>query len=135
MAYTRQVRTTRTYRDLDFNFLMHPRTGDVSVKEDADAIKQSVRNLVLTQFYERPFQSRLGSRVHSLLFESFTPFLKEVIATEVSNVIRNYEPRVVLLNINVLSEPESHSITLDILFKIRNTDLPISVDVILEKTR
>ena len=135
MAYVRQTRNTRTYRDIDFNFLMHPRTGDVSVKEDIDAVKQSIRNLVLTHFHERPFQKKLGSRVHTLLFENFTPFLGEVISTEVRNVIYNYEPRAIVLGVNVLNDLERQSITIDIRFKMKNTDLPISVDVILEKTR
>lgn len=135
MAYVRQTRNTRTYRDIDFNFLMHPRTGDVSVKEDVDAVKQSIRNLVLTHFHERPFQKKLGSRVHNLLFEQFTPFLGHIIETEVRNVIQNYEPRAFLLDVKVLGESERQYITLDVKFKMKNANLPISVDIIIEKTR
>lgn len=129
------ARNTRTYIDLDFNFLLHPRSGDVSSRSDEEAVKQSIRNLVMTRNYERPFRSYLGSQVTSLLFEPASPLLTSMIEKSISDVINNYEPRAVLLNVAVTFSQENNSMYVSVTFKIRNTENPITVNLILERSR
>jgi phage baseplate assembly protein W len=71
---------------------MNPATNDVAKKNDDEAIKQSLRNLILTKKYERPFQSELFSQLYDLLFEHFTASTKSAIQIVVSNVIKNLNP-------------------------------------------
>lgn len=129
------ARNTRTFSDLDFNFLVHPRTKDVSTRYDEDAIKQSLRNLILTRNYERPFRSYLGSQVNALLFEPISPLLTSMLEKAISDVIQNFEPRVDLLSVVVQYSPQNNDVYVTISFKIRNTQTPMSVNLILERTR
>lgn len=129
------ARNTRTFSDLDFNFLVHPRTKDVSTRYDEDAIKQSLRNLILTRNYERPFRSYLGSQVNALLFEPISPLLTSMLEKAISDVIQNFEPRVDLLSVAVQYSPQNNDVYVTISFKIRNTQTPMSVNLILERTR
>ena len=89
------------YADLDLDFLMHPTTKDVSKKTGEDAIKRSVRNLVLTNFCERPFRSFIGSNVRGLLFENATPMTAVFLQDAIREVINNFEPRVLLSEVTV----------------------------------
>lgn len=129
------TRNTRTFSDLDFNFGRHPRTDDVSTRYDDEAIKQSIRNLIMTRNFERPFRSELGCQVRSLLFEPMSPLLSTMIEKTISDVINNYEPRAVLLDVSVKFSPENNDAYITITFKIRNTETPISINLLLERTR
>lgn len=129
------TRLTRTFSDLDFNFIANPATGDVTRKFDDNAIKQSVKNLILTSNYEKPFHPEIGSQVNSLLFEPFSPMIQAMMTEAIKNTINNYEPRVNLLNVIVNANPDNHSLNVSIIFKIVNTETPISVDLVLERTR
>jgi phage baseplate assembly protein W len=129
------ARNTRTFTDLDFNFLLHPKTADVSTRSDEEAIKQSVRNLVMTRNFERPFRSEVGCQATALLFEPISPMTGTLIEKSISDVINNYEPRVVLLDVTAKFSPENNSVYATITFKIKNTETPVSVNLILERTR
>jgi phage baseplate assembly protein W len=129
------AKNTRTFSDLDFNFSVHPRTADVNTRYDEEAIKQSIRNLILTRNYERPFRSEIGSQVNTLLFEPMGPLLTNMIERTISNCINNYEPRVNLLSVLVSFSPENNDAYITITFKIKNTQTPVSVNLILERTR
>lgn len=129
------TRNTRTYTDLDFNFAVHPRTKDVSTRVDEQAIKQSLRNLILTRNYERPFRSYIGSQVNALLFEPISPILTSMIERAISDVINNFEPRVDLLKVSVQYSPQNNDVYITISFKIKNTLTPLSINLILERTR
>lgn len=129
------TRKTYTFKDVDFNFLFHPKTRDVSVRSDEEAVKQSIRNLIMTRNYERPFRSEIGSQMNALLFEPASPLLSAMIERTISDTINNFEPRAVLMNVNVDLSPENNSLYVIITFKIRNTESPIQVNLILERTR
>ena len=129
------ARNTRTYTDLDFNFLVHPRTKDVTERNDEESVKQSIRNLVMTRNFERPFRSYLGCQVMGVLFEPMSPLLTSMIEKSIGDVITNYEPRAVLLGVNVKYSPENNSIYVTVTFKLKNTIAPITVNLILERTR
>lgn len=129
------ARNTRTFTDLDLNFLAHPVTKDVTTKVDEQAIKASIRNLVLTSNYEKPFHPEIGSPIKSLLFEPATPLLPVLIKRAIQQTIDNYEPRVRLLDVTVNMSPDTNSIYVTIEFVIVNTSVPLIVDLILTRTR
>lgn len=129
------TRNTRTFSDLDLNFIAHPISGDVSRRFDEEAIKQSVKNLVLTANYERPFHSEIGSQIRSLLFEPATPMLNALLKRAITDTIINFEPRVKLIEVTVKVSPDSNDIYVIIEFSIINTIRPISLDLILKRTR
>lgn len=128
-------RSTRTFQDLDLNFTPHPVTGDLVRKYDEAAIKQSVKNLILTRNYERPFNSDLGSPVRALMFELVTPLTAISVKRAIIDVINNYEPRVELMEVEPIISPDSNSLYVSIVFKIANTERPITLDLLLERTR
>lgn len=106
------------YSDFDLSFLKHPNTKDVTILKDIDAVKQSVKNLVLTAKGERPFQPLLGSNIRRLLFEPVDDFTAFDIKEEVQTTLQNFEPRVKILNIDVVSEPDNNRFRLSIEFQM-----------------
>lgn len=126
---------TRVFSDIDLSFTPHPATGDLVAKYDDSAIKNAVKNLVLTKHYERPFHSEIGSSVGGLLFEIPSPALAVVIKQEIQDVITNFEPRVRVLDIGVVFEPDRNSTSITIVFKIVNTERPITLQFTLDRTR
>lgn len=128
-------RNARTFTDLDLNFIANPVTGDVSRKYDEAAIKQAVKNLILTNHYERPFHPEIGSQINSLLFEPFTPLLQGMMEQSIKNTINNHEPRVQLLGVVVNLNPDNNSVYVSITFRIVNTERPLTVDLTLQRTR
>ena len=126
---------TRQFSDLDLNFTPHPVTGDVGFKKDENAVKQAVKNLVLTQNFERPFHSEIGSTLRSLLFEPATPMTKEILRKTISDTITNFEPRVELLGVDIRYTLDDTAVDVRIRFKIKNTFTPIDVSLTLERTR
>lgn len=129
------ARNTRTFSDLDFNFVLNPRTSDVSTRYDDEAIKQSIKNLIMTRNFERPFRSNIGCQVKSLLFEPMSPLLSVMIEKTIADCINNYEPRVNLQSVQVSFSPENNDCYITIVFKIKNTQTPLSINLILERTR
>ena len=129
------ARNTRTFSDIDFNFTAHPVTGDLVRKYDEASIKQSVRNLILTRNYERPFHSEIGSQIRTLLFEPASPMTTVMLQRTIEDTINNFEPRVNLLQVDVVPNIENNAYNIKITFRIVNTQTPIDVDLILKRTR
>lgn len=129
------ARYTRTFSDLDMNFTVHPITRDLTVKYDEQAIKQSLRNLVLTQNYERPFHSEIGSPLRGLMFEPITPMLNMLIKRAIVDTVTNFEPRVELRDVTVNFSPDQNDVYVRIEFTIVNTTRPLQVDLVLKRTR
>lgn len=129
------ARNTRTFSDIDLNFGLHPVTKDVTRKYDEEAIKASVKNLILTQNYERPFHSEIGSQIRGLLFEPYSPLLNVILKREITNTINNFEPRVQLIDVQIVAAPDNYDINVTIQFKIINTTKPVAVNLILTRTR
>ena len=129
------ARNTRTFSDIDLNFTRHPVSNDVVRKFDEDAVKQSVKTLVLTQIYEKPFHPEIGSRIRGLLFEPASPMLRLLIEREITDTITNHEPRVILNEVRVAVSPDNNEVMASIVFTIVNTTRPVEVDLILTRTR
>lgn len=125
----------RTYKDLDLNFRPHPITKDVVKRIGNAAIIGAVRNLILTNRYEKPFQPAFGSRIRSLLFEDVSFITANILRTEIEDTIRNFEPRVSVNNVRVSAEPENYRYSVAITFYINNLEQPVNITMFLEKVR
>ena len=125
----------KIYSDLDLTFAMNPITKDVSLSYDDTAVIRSVRNLLLTNFYERLFQPDLGSNVNGYLFEPTTVITASALETEIKNTIINYEPRVNLIDVNVLSLDDQNAFFVELKFFVGNNTLPSSINLLLERSR
>jgi len=128
-------KAVRTYRDLDLDFTRHPVTNDVVKIEDVNAVKRSVRNLVNTQFYERPFHPELGCGVRDLLFENFTPMTGIFIRRKIEEVLVNYEPRANISSIAVNEDADRNGISIEVNFYVLNLPNPVSVTTTLKRIR
>ena len=127
--------TTREYKDLDLNFRAHPVTKDVVKRTGNAAVIGALRNLILTNLYEKPFQPGFGSRVRSLLFEDVSFITANILQTEISNVIGNFEPRIGVDAIRVQANPEQNRYDITIRFYINNLEAPVTINFFLEKVR
>ena len=123
------------YSDLNLDFIPHPITKDVTILTDMNALKRSVRNLVLTAQYERPFRPELNSGIRRYLFEPMTPVTAVKIKNAVENVIRNEEPRVDLLNVVVNADDRTNSFNTTIVFRPKNVDTQGQVNIKLSRAR
>lgn len=104
------------YSDLDLNFPMNPMTHDVGRRVDRNAILTSLKNLIKTKNFERPFHPEIGSQVHSLLFEGNTPGTTAALERGIKYTIDNFEPRVELLLVRVT--PSDRTISIEITYRI-----------------
>ena len=109
---------SKRFRDLDLDFIRHPVSGDVSMKNNTEAIKRSLRNLVLTNPREKFFHPEIGSGVRNLLFENFTPVVKIKLERNIRTLVENYEPRVVLEDITVFFEERDNRLEVSIQFQV-----------------
>ena len=134
-ANNKSKRSNRTYKDLDLNFGRNPVTNDLSKVEDVDAVKRSVRNLVQTNFYERPFHPELGCGVRDLLFENYTPITGIFLKRKIEEVITNFEPRVMLNQITLDDDPDRNRLRVSIYFYIQGVEDPVVVETFLERLR
>lgn len=138
---TRAERFTQLQKipDLFSDFMMdltpHPITKDLIRLRNEQAIKQSVRNLVLTNYGERLFQPNIGSSVNRSLFEPNDFILEDDIESSVRRTIEFNEPRVQLLNVEVLTSRDDNNITINIVFAIINSTQTQSLEVILRRVR
>ncbi len=129
------ARNTRIFSDLDLNFAPHPVTGDLTQRHDENAIKQAIKNLLQIRHYEKPFHSEIGSPLRELLFEPISPLTEKMARRAIIDVISNFEPRVSLIDVDVITSDENNSLYVNIVFKIVNTERPITLDFVLERTR
>lgn len=127
--------TTREYKDLDLNFKAHPVTKDVIKRTGNSAIIGALRNLILTNLYEKPFQPSFGSRVRGLLFEDVSYITASVLQSEISKTIQNFEPRVGIDAIKVQANPDLNRYDITIRFYINNLEAPVTINFFLEKIR
>ena len=107
------IANRRWYTDIDINMLNHPQSKDLVLKYDISAIKRSVRNLLSTNNYERPFKPGLGVDLRGMLFElNSTP--TDVLKDDIVELIENFEPRVRVLNISTTFRGNTLNVTLEL---------------------
>jgi len=127
--------TDTIFSDLDLAFIAHPVTGNVTRKTNRDAVRQSVKSLILTDYYDRPFKSDIGCSIRYYLFENFTPMIKQSMERAVREVIANYEPRANVIEVLVEDRTDLNALTISIAFTVKNDPSPVILDVILERVR
>jgi len=129
------TRNTRQYSDLNLLFSSHPITGDVTKKTDEEAVKASLRNLISTKHYERPFHPEIGCQIYSLLFENFTPVTKQVMMKTIFDTIQKFEPRVTVLDVKLRERADQNDLSVDIIFRINNSERPITLTTFITRVR
>ena len=121
--------------DLDLDFTRNPITNDVSLKFNDEAVKRSVRNIVLTNSGEKPYIPEFGGNIKASLFENFTPVTVVTLKGQIETAIRNFEPRANLLKVEVTERIDSNELIVSIVFSILNSQDPITLEVPLERIR
>ena len=126
---------TRIYKDLDLDFGRNVVTNDVNKLTDAEAIKRSVRNLINTNHYDRPFNPILGSNVRDLLFEPYTELTAVSLSYKIREIIDLYEPRVEITGLAINPQEDTNSYYMKLEFIIVGTQEPVVVETFLERLR
>lgn len=134
MAITGKVKdVSRSFRDFKLSFLKNPVTSDVTVVKDAQAIKESVRNIVMTRFGEKLFEPKFGSKVNELLFEQADEFLGETLKGEIEQAVQNFEPRVIMDRVDIYLVEGSNELEIEMEFKIIGQPLSQVVNFLLAR--
>jgi phage baseplate assembly protein W len=124
------------FADLDLKFASNPVTKDVSIKYDSDAIRRAVKNLVLTDNFERPFKPGIGANIRAILFELTDDDLTDEIALRVTNLLDNFEPRIEDVRVEVSEDAlDSNALNVTIYYNIKNDPRPQELDVVVNRIR
>lgn len=129
------IQAERTFRDLDLNFTIHPVKKDINTHKNEFAVINSIKNLVLTNHYERPFQPEIGSNIRRLLFENVDSVVAAQIEREITEVIGNFEPRAQVSQVVVIPSPDENTYKVILEFFIINSAAPITINFLLERIR
>ena len=122
----------RWFTDIDTNFTLHPQSGDITLKYDINAIKRSIRNLLSTSVYERPFKPSLGVNIRALLFEldsGQTKLLRE----EIKTVLERFEPRCIIRGID--TKILDHTLSVTLFFNVKNDSRNHKLDITMQRVR
>ena len=128
-------RATRIYKDLDLDFGRNTVTNDVNKLTDVEAVKRSVRNLINTNHFERPFHPEIGGNVRALLFENITPLTALNLQRKIEEVLNNFEPRAKITQILADPDIDRNGYRLEIRFYVIGIQNPITVETFLERLR
>ena len=128
-------RSNRIYSDLNLSFTKNPATKDVARLFDVQAIKRSVKNIILTNKYERPFDSDFGCNLRGFLVENITEPLLVIIKDRVAMAIEKYEPRVSVEDVVVKEDVDKNGLSIMVSFLINGTEAPVSVSTFLQRVR
>jgi len=134
-ALNNSKRSTRIYKDLDLDFGRNVVTNDVNKLTDVEAVKRSVRNLINTNHFERPFHPELGGNVRAMLFEPMTPLTALNLQRKVEEVLNNFEPRAKITQIIADPDIDRNAYRLSIKFYVIGIQNPIIVETFLERLR
>lgn len=126
---------TRNFSDINLLFTRNPITADVTRKLNEEAIKASVKNLITTKNFERPFHPEIGCQLYGLLFENLTPSVYQTIKKTIFDVIEKFEPRVLVIDVKLQETPDQNSLNVDIEFKINNSERPVTLKTTIQRVR
>lgn len=132
---TEIIKKKEFYSDIPTNFDSVPGTESLTRLTNEDALKSSVKNVILTQFGERFFQPTFGSSIRKLLFENSENFLKEDLRGEIIRTVNQNEPRASISNLDIIVDPENYLIKVYIVFFGINRNEPVVLDFILRRVR
>ena len=128
-------RSSRIYKDLNLGFQQNTATKDIQKLTDVEAVKRSVRNLINTNHYEKPFHPEIGSNLRAMLFENITPQMNHIISKNIELLIKNYEPRCRLVQVNTQPMFDRNGYACQISFYVVNYPEPVTVETFLERLR
>lgn len=123
------------YSDLRSDLAVNPANDDVILNVNEKAIESSIKNLLQTNFYERPFQPEIGSNVKSLLFELATPQTQYNVKEAIIETIENFEPRCRIIDVLVESDEDRHNLNVYITFQAINAERPVTFSLVLDRVR
>ena len=129
------LRSARIYKDLDLDFQINSATKDIQKLTDVESVKRSVRNLIKLNHYEKPFRPEIGSNLRAMLFENITPQINHAISKQIDLLIKNYEPRCRLVQLNVQPDVDRNGYFCTISFYVVNTPERVEVETFLERLR
>ena len=132
---TVDIDNARSFKDLDLNFTIHPVKKDINTHKNEYAITNAVKNLILTNHYERPFQPQIGSNIRRLLFENVDSVTGSQIEREITETIDNFEPRARTSKVDVVADPDNNGFKVVLEFFIINNPNPITINFFLERIR
>ena len=128
-------RVNRIYSDLDLDFTRNPVTSDIVKLNDVDSVKRSVKNLIQTNHYERPFHPEIGSDIRALLFENMTPLTALNLERKVIEVLVNFEPRAKIVDVIAQPQEDANRYHIQISFYVIGISTPIVVETYLQRLR
>ena len=129
------LRSARIYKDLDLDFQINSATKDIQKLTDVESVKRSVRNLIKLNHYEKPFRPEIGSNLRAMLFENITPQINHAISKQIDLLIKNYEPRCRLVQLNVQPYVDRNGYRASISFFVVNHPERVEVETFLERLR
>ena len=129
------INASRQFKDLDLNFTIHPIRKDINRLFDEAAIVNAVKNIVLTNHYEKPFNPDYGSNVRGLLFENLDIVTASALEREIQQSIENFEPRVSLISVQVIPDFDNNGFNVQRQFYVINRTEPVTINFILERIR
>ena len=125
---------TKLYKDIDLTFANKP-SGEIFKKVDAAAVKQAVKNLILTNYFEKPFQPKFGGNLRDMLFDLADDDAEEDIEDRIKAAITIFEPRAQALNVTAIATPDRNSIRVTAEFRVINTQETVTVTTVLARLR
>ena len=125
---------TKLYKDIDLTFA-NKTSGEIFKKEDAAAVKQAVKNLMLTNYFEKPFQPLFGGNLREMLFDLADDDAEEDIEDRIKNAISIFEPRAQALNVTAVATPDRNAIRVTVEFRVINTQETVTVTTVLARLR
>ena len=128
-------RSARIFKDLNLDFQQNTATKDIQRVEDVEAVKRSVRNLISLNHYEKPFHPEIGSNLRGMLFENITPQISHYIGKQIEFLIKNYEPRCRLVEVDNRPNLDRNGYSVSISFYVVNSPNPVQVETFLERLR
>jgi len=129
------TRSSKIFKDLNLTFEQNTATKDIQKIKDVEAVKRSVRNLINTNHYEKPFHPEIGSNLRAMLFELMTPQMNHVISKQIENLINNYEPRCNLVQVFTQPRIDRNGYSVQISFRVQNHPDEVIVESFLERLR
>ena len=124
-----------TYKDLDFSFKQNPNTNDVGIKKNNAAVIQSCLNILRTNHGERPFDYMFGANLRAYLFENMTNTTAANMATNIQIALKNYEPRIEVLNVNIQATASENDVFITVTGRVKSTNEIIDISTTIERLR
>lgn len=133
--FTALARQPVYYADFTNNLDLNPKTGYLATLTNAQSIANSIRNLVLTNKYERPYQPAIGSKVQSLLFDLNNTSTHDLLVTTLTETIAQFEPRAIAVKISVDEVIDAYQVSIGVTFSMVNIPIPFNFSIVLKRVR